>query len=316
MKQHLNFLKVGMYLLIAVFLQVIPVHAATYTSTFSQSDIGKYGLAYRVYNSAQSCDDISFASYTTQAECNTALGAVNVQAGSGNTLVGGTPCQKITDPNVSISGTTPVCFASVSKYALTASSDAGTTGSGTTDTSTAFVPLTNIPFINEAGNAGKFQDFLNQVYKICIGLAAALAVLQIVRAGIMYMGGDSVTEKSAARNLIVQSLLGLLLVLSPVIVFTIINPSILSLKINNLKELAIPASSGGATSPAAPGSSATPTAVPSQCSLLEIDGYGPLIGQVCATKFGPSSHETLGACCDNSSTPEPNAVCCAHPKNP
>lgn len=102
---------------------------------------------------------------------------------------------------------------------------------------TAFVPLTSIPGIESAANAQTLPDFLNTLYKLAIGAAAVLAVLQIVRAGIVYMGGDSVTEKKEAKQLIVLSLGGLLLILSPVIVFSIINPDILSLKIGNLDEL-------------------------------------------------------------------------------
>ncbi|MEK7100857.1 MAG: pilin, partial [Patescibacteria group bacterium] len=106
------------------------------------------------------------------------------------------------------------------------------------NTSTAFVPLTSIPGIESAGNAQSLPDFLNNLYRLAIGAAAVLAVLQIVRAGIMYMGGDSVTEKKEAKSLIALSVGGLILILSPVVVFSIINPDILSLKINKLGELA------------------------------------------------------------------------------
>jgi hypothetical protein len=95
-----------------------------------------------------------------------------------------------------------------------------------------FVPLTSIPALQGVGNASDLSGFLNGLYRICIGLAATLAILQLVRAGIMYMGGDSVTDKGEAKNLILMSLFGLLLVLSPVIVFGIINPKVLSLEIN------------------------------------------------------------------------------------
>jgi|GEM_PF-2140839 len=106
------------------------------------------------------------------------------------------------------------------------------------NTSTEFVPLTNIPFLTETGNAFSLETFLNGLYRISIGIAAVVAVLQIMRAGIMYMGGDSVTEKKEAKNLIALSIGGLILVLSPVIVFSIINPEILSLKIGNIDALA------------------------------------------------------------------------------
>lgn len=95
-----------------------------------------------------------------------------------------------------------------------------------------FIPLTNIPFLTETGNAFNLDSFLNGLYRLCIGAAAVLAVLQIMRAGIMYMGGDSVTEKKEAKNLIALSIGGLILVLSPVVVFSVINPEILSLKID------------------------------------------------------------------------------------
>jgi type IV secretory pathway VirB2 component (pilin) len=95
-----------------------------------------------------------------------------------------------------------------------------------------FTPLTSIPAFQDIASSPNLSAVLNNIYRICIGIAAALAVLQLVRAGIMYMGGDSVTNKKEAKDLILMSLLGLLLVLSPVIVFSIINPDILSLRIN------------------------------------------------------------------------------------
>lgn len=116
-----------------------------------------------------------------------------------------------------------------------------------------FVSLTNIEAIRYVGNQRNLTAFLNSLYRICIGVAAILAVLQIMRAGIMYMGGDSITEKKEAKKLIGMSIAGLVLVLSPTIVFGIINPDILSLKIGRLSELGTgaapatqPTSGGGA----------------------------------------------------------------------
>ncbi len=68
---------------------------------------------------------------------------------------------------------------------------------------------------------------------MCIGVAAALAFLEIVWAGVTWMtAGDSTEQVSKARNKIQTAVLGLLLVLSPVIVFGIINPNVLSLNLN------------------------------------------------------------------------------------
>lgn len=95
-----------------------------------------------------------------------------------------------------------------------------------------FVPLTQIPGISDIANSSTLPAFLNNIYQICIGAAAVLAVLQIMRGGLTYMLGDSITEKKEARSLIVMSIVGLLLVLSPAIVFGIIDPRILNLQLN------------------------------------------------------------------------------------
>jgi hypothetical protein len=99
-----------------------------------------------------------------------------------------------------------------------------------------FIPLTTLPGIKEFGADLSLAPLLSQIYKMCIGIAAVLAVLQLMRAGVMYMGGDSITEKKQARELIGLSIAGLLLVLSPVIVFGIINPQILNLDLTNSLE--------------------------------------------------------------------------------
>jgi hypothetical protein len=100
--------------------------------------------------------------------------------------------------------------------------------------SKTFVSLTDFNGLEELGNSkdGNFEFFLNNLYKLCVGAAAAIAVLQIMVAGLTYMGGDSFTEKKAAKEKITAAILGLLLVLSPVIVFSLINPKILNLSLN------------------------------------------------------------------------------------
>lgn len=126
-----------------------------------------------------------------------------------------------------------------------------------------FVPLQpGIPGVKEFATSGSIPDLLNNIYKICIGVAATLAVLQIMRAGVMYMGGDSITEKKEARNLISMSVIGLVLVLSPVIVFSIINPDILSLKLGAIQ--LDPTSSQGGQNPYA---SSTNEAASQVCSV-------------------------------------------------
>lgn len=169
---------------------------------------------------------------------------------------------------------------------------------------TSFIPLTNTPFIEQAGNAVDLENFLNQMYRLCIGIAAVVAVLQIMRAGIMYMGGDSITEKKEAKNLIALSIGGLILVLSPVIVFSIINPDILSLKIGGIENLR-PAS----TTPA------TTTSSGASCNNPNYNAF-----QMASVPQGGTCSSVLGAgwanvwasessCCGG--TPGAGQVCCA-----
>jgi len=96
-----------------------------------------------------------------------------------------------------------------------------------------FVPLSNLPGLTDLGSAPTLPFFLNNLYKLCIGAAAVIAILQIMRAGflLMYSTG-SITGNEKAKDLIQNSLLGLLLVLSPALVFGIINPDILDLELD------------------------------------------------------------------------------------
>lgn len=96
-----------------------------------------------------------------------------------------------------------------------------------------FVPLTSIPGIGEVTTAATLPAFLNSLYMLSVGAAAVLAVLQIVRGGITYMLSDAgVTEKREAKHHILMAILGLVLVLSPAVVFGIINRDILDLSID------------------------------------------------------------------------------------
>ncbi|HVX90110.1 MAG TPA: pilin [Candidatus Paceibacterota bacterium] len=95
-----------------------------------------------------------------------------------------------------------------------------------------FVPLTDIPVFTSFNPSAGLPVALNSIYYICIGIAVVIAVLQLARAGITYMLAESLTSKEEARHLIGASVLGLVLVLSPYLVFKLINPAILTLNIN------------------------------------------------------------------------------------
>ena len=168
-----------------------------------------------------------------------------------------------------------------------------------------FVPLQpGLPGISDFATSGSLPDLFNSIYKICIGVAATLAVLQIMRAGVMYMGGDSITEKKEARDLISMSVIGLVLVLSPVIVFSIINPKILNLDIGQIK---LAPASGPASSP----SDATPSTslTPQQCAQ-KFSSPAITPGTTCDASKGLVD---AGKICCNNGNIQPGNVCCAKP---
>lgn len=97
-----------------------------------------------------------------------------------------------------------------------------------------FVPLAPIPGLTEGATADTagLANFFNNLYKYLIGLAAVLAVIEIIWGGLEISTKDSVSKQSDGKERITQAIFGLVLVLSPVLVFSIINPSILNLSLN------------------------------------------------------------------------------------
>lgn len=78
----------------------------------------------------------------------------------------------------------------------------------------------------EAG--GGFQSFINVVYGLSISIAALLAVVKIVIAGVKWMLSDVVTSKAEAKKDIQSALFGLIIIISAVLVISLINPEIVS----------------------------------------------------------------------------------------
>src|SRR3989344_7373267 len=97
-----------------------------------------------------------------------------------------------------------------------------------------FVPLAEIPGLTSgvtADTAG-LAKFFNNLYRFTIGMAAVLAVIMIIWGGLETSTQDSISKKSAGKQRIYNAIFGLVLVLSPVLVFSIINPKILNLSLN------------------------------------------------------------------------------------
>ncbi|MCA9357395.1 hypothetical protein H6784_03810 [Candidatus Nomurabacteria bacterium] len=86
-----------------------------------------------------------------------------------------------------------------------------------------YTPLVGIPGVNP--NSG-FDAYMNALYALSISIAALLAVIKIVIAGVKWMMSDVVTDKGSAKKDIQGAVLGLLVILAAVIIITVINPDI------------------------------------------------------------------------------------------
>lgn len=96
-----------------------------------------------------------------------------------------------------------------------------------------FVPLTNLPGISSVSASLSLPSFINNLYRIAIGVAAFFAVVEIGWAGYLFMtSADSISKNTKARQKITNAIIGLVLVLSPYVVFSIINPKILDISLN------------------------------------------------------------------------------------
>ena len=85
--------------------------------------------------------------------------------------------------------------------------------------------LVGIPGLS-SGADRSFNDYINTLYAVCISLAALLAVVKIIIAGVKYMFSDIVTDKGDAKRDIRGALIGLGIIISAVLILSIINPEL------------------------------------------------------------------------------------------
>ncbi len=103
-----------------------------------------------------------------------------------------------------------------------------------------FVPLTNdADFSKIFGLTGAsmgrstndLSTFINAAFKITLSIGAILAVLRIAWAGFQYMSSDAWGEKSHAKEILGDVVIGLLLLLGAYLILYQINPEITQLQI-------------------------------------------------------------------------------------
>ncbi len=98
---------------------------------------------------------------------------------------------------------------------------------------TSYQPMVQWPGVTQQGQAGTFASYAVAIYSVAIVVAALLAVVRLVIAGVKYMTTDIVSSKGEARNDIIGSLLGLLIIISAVIILNTINPNLTTITIAN-----------------------------------------------------------------------------------
>lgn len=98
-----------------------------------------------------------------------------------------------------------------------------------------FVPVSQgteaSPFISGLLRSENLPQFLNGLFKFAIAIGAMLAVLQFARAGFLYMTSDVWGDKQHAKDILADTVLGLLLLLAVWLILNTINPDILDLNI-------------------------------------------------------------------------------------
>lgn len=94
--------------------------------------------------------------------------------------------------------------------------------------SNEFQPLVGIPGTDGEMNT---EAYINAFFALAIGIAAILATIKLIKAGVTYMFSDVVPEKQNAKGEIGGALLGLLIVLGSVTILNEINPKLTTFNI-------------------------------------------------------------------------------------
>jgi len=94
---------------------------------------------------------------------------------------------------------------------------------------TPYTLLEPLPGIgDETGTVSGFGAYVSGAFKLAIGLATVLAVVQLSIAGFKYMTTEAFTGKSDAKKTIEDAFFGLILLLSAYLLLRTINPDLVS----------------------------------------------------------------------------------------
>lgn len=129
----------------------------------------------------------------------------------------------------------------------------------------AFRPLVGIPGLDP--NAS-FNDYINALYALAISVAALVAVIKIIIAGVKYMLSDVVSSKGAAKEDIQSALLGLLIIAAAFLILNQINPNLTTSKLLLSKVDPVPQTAGNNAGGGAPLGSGGSQTTPSQSAAV------------------------------------------------
>lgn len=134
---------------------------------------------------------------------------------------------------------------------------------------TDYTPLAPLPG-TLSGDTTSLKDYLPGIFKLAIGIAGVLAVIQIIIGGLQYMSTDAIGNKNAGRERITAAIGGLLLALGAYIILNTISPNFVNLNINikpvNVETVAPPPQCGRPGDPPCPSGS---TCTNGQCVPLK-----------------------------------------------
>ena len=99
-----------------------------------------------------------------------------------------------------------------------------------TGTALAYNLLQPLPGVGRTVDT--FPDYITKIIPFILGLAAVLAVVEIVIGGIEYAVTEAIDSKADAIDRIRQAILGLLLALASWLILYTINPELINLKLN------------------------------------------------------------------------------------
>ncbi len=97
-------------------------------------------------------------------------------------------------------------------------------------TALAYNLLQPLPYVGQSVES--FPDYITKIIPFILGLAAVLAVVEIVIGGIEYAVTEAIDSKTDAIDRIRQAILGLLLALASWLILSTINPALVNLQLN------------------------------------------------------------------------------------